>query len=245
MERNDDPVHNFQLLKRNTYPGRGIVMGMHETGRYLLQLYFVTGRSQQSRNRVFEYDSDILKTAPADPAKLKDPSLIIYTAMRKWGDRYIVSNGDQTDSVYDALRNGRTMVQALDERTYEPDAPNYTPRITGVCTLQSGTVEFGMIRKHARSMRPIRDYYSSISAPGLGRCITTYEENGDPLPSFQGGPYAVPLCGSPEHILECYWDALDKDNRVAIAIKQIEIASGNSEISVINRYEKVLPYQPV
>jgi IMP cyclohydrolase len=239
MERNADPMHNFHLLKHNTYPGRGIVMGFDDNGRYALQLYFVTGRSEGSRNRVFEYDSETLKTAPADPAKLKDPSLIIYTAMRKYGGHHIVSNGDQTHSVYHALRAGRTMKDALDERDYEPDKPNYTPRITGVYASQAGMMQFGIIRKSPRSMLSVRNYNWYVPGPGLGRCVTTYEGNGDPLPAFQGEPYVIPLRGSPEHILECYWDALNKDNRVAVALKQIEIATGYSEIFVINRYEKV------
>ncbi len=242
QKHTEDPDHNLEIFAANKYPGRGFVIGVDETGTYFDSVYFLTGRSPNSRNRVFVKDGGTLRTAPADPSKVKDPSLIIYTAMREHGGIYIVSNGDQTDSVYEALRKRLGYRQALANRTYEPDAPNFTPRITGICSIEPRCVVFNRISKAFDTDKSIHQYFSyeRTELPhGIGRCLTTYKNDGDPLPSFRGQPYPLPLWGNADYTLRRYWEALDRDNRVSIALKRIELSSGASHIEIINKYEQV------
>ena len=216
--------NNLLALKQNPYPGRGIIVGMDETGKYLIQVYWIMGRSENSRNRIFVIEDDgILKTAPFDSAKVKDPSLIIYTAMVQTLTHYPVSNGHQT---IDAL-SLEGLDSSLETWKYEPDDPNYTPRISALLeprVFAPQIAELSILKKSPFSNECNRYFYKlDISKPGLGYCITTYNGDGNPLPSFTGDPYLLPLIGGIEDVAQTFWDSLNKDNKVSLAVKFIEI----------------------
>lgn len=242
--RTEDPARNLGLFREISYHGRGIVTGITPSGKFLDQIYFIEGRSANSRNRIFEHQGGMLRTVPADPSKVEDPSLIIYEAMLETPGYHIVSNGAQTRTACDVLRGGYIFRTAMDRFRYEPDAPNYTPRITSMFDLKRMCVIFSIIRKWSENDdRPDRALYlfeRKDLRPGVGYCVTTYEGDGDPLPSFQGGPYELPLIENADEALRMYWDALPSDNRVSIAHKRIDLSTGQSHIIAINRYEKVL-----
>jgi hypothetical protein len=231
-----------ERIRRNSYPGRGLVLGMDEAGDHLVQAYWIMGRSANSRNRVFCADGGSVWTEAADPAKMQDPALIIYNAMRELTGVYIVSNGDQTDTIFQTLAHGGTFEQALSTRNHEPDAPNYTPRISGVFDLRSGApiAKLSVIKAspfgHAASVR----CYFQVDrfAPGLGHAVTTYLGDGKPLPSFEGEPFLLPLTGDAEKIADLLWAALNPENRVALAVKTIAPLSGNSRVVLRNRFAK-------
>ncbi len=232
---------NYAELGRNLYPGRGIVVGRDETGKYLIQVYWVTGRSEKSRNRIFDadYDAGRLFTEAADAAKMMDPSLVIYNAMRERGSFYIVGNGDQTDTVADSPHLPH-LNTALQGRIYEPDSPNFTQRITAVCVLQARPcVQMSILRKSVIGETCDRMFYEFVLKPGCGYCIMTYAGDGDPLPPFRAEPLLMPLCGSMIDIANAYWNALNESNRVSLAVKFVKIRSGRSTIHIINKYEKV------
>ncbi len=240
--------NNILALAMNPYPGRGFVVGLDETGEYLAQVYWIMGRKPNSRNRVFKSDeTGRLYTEPADSSKVEDPSLIIYNAMREiraTSKRYIVSNGDQTDTVVDEMGffGCPSLDLALRERQYEPDPPNFTPRITAMSELfrdGSNRLEISVLRKSLFGDGCDRYAYVLGAVPGFGYCVTTYTGDGDPLPSFSGDPMLMPLVGGIGVIAADYWEALDKDNRVSLAVKMIEISGGRSEIRIINKYAQV------
>lgn len=234
-------------IYRNAYPGRGIVAGLSESGEHLVQVYWIMGRSENSKNRVFKQDHGLgrLYTAPADPSKVKDPSLIIYNAMMERLPYFIVSNGDQTDTVWEDYRQGPNYLnEALAGREYEPDKENYTQRITAVSRLSKGgpLVEMSILRKSTWGMGCDRILYAPTLYKGFGYCITTYAGDapeGQPLPSFQKNPLLMPLQGDIENVAKIYWNALNGDNRVSLAVKFIEIANGRSDIHIINKYTEV------
>ncbi len=234
---------NLLALKENPYPGRGIILGLDETGQYAVQVYWIMGRSENSRNRVFiEEFEGILKTAAADPSKVKDPSLIIYQAMAEnYLCHYAVSNGHQTLKVSTVkdLNN-------LADWTYEPDAPNYTPRISGRFDLlatdenSSLVTEILLLKKSPLSEACDRHLYKlAISTPGLGYCVTTYSGDGDPLPSFAGEPYLLPITGEIEDVIDSIWQNLNEENRVSLAVKFIDIETGKSFLKIINKYKQI------
>ena len=210
------------------------------------------GRSENSRSRVYTADGGRVFTEASNPAKLKDPSLVIYNAMAEvdGGGAFIVSNGDQTDTILKYAKQGseHVLCEILQIRTYEPDGPNFTPRITGVTMLWEGIdyLEFSILRK---TMLIVPDssngdcercyYRYNNMQPGFGACITTYEGDGDPLPSFGGGPYVVPLPGDIDEVANLYWGTLNEDNRVSIAVKFIDLSTGSATIKIINKEEKV------
>lgn len=233
---------NFFNLSQNPYPGRGIVAGLDETGQYMVQVYWIMGRSENSRNRVFKADDETgrLFTEAADPSKVKDPSLIIYNAMLEAPPFYVVSNGDQTDTVIGELNRGPFFLEsALCGREYEPDAPNFTQRITAVGKLDSRLgqrIMMSILRKSRFGDRCDQHTYELHSGPGFGFCVTTYSGDGDPLPPFRGDPLLMPLVGGAEDIARTYWDALNEANRVSLAVKWIEIGNGRSDIYIINEY---------
>lgn len=234
---------NLKALSENPYPGRGIVLGLHENGKSAVQVYWIMGRSENSRNRVFESEDGRLFTVAADPSKVKDPSLIIYNAMRSIHKTHIVSNGHQTDDVCKGVTCGDNMQARLQSWTYEPDAPNFTPRITGECVLWDGAVsaEFSILRRSPwdDSCERHFHYYPAL-VEGFGYCVTTYQGDGNPLPPFQGEPILVNVWGATiEEIAYAYWDMLGSENRVSLAVKMIDIASGESRIHIINRFTKV------
>lgn len=237
-------AENLMRLGRNPYPGRGIVVGQDESGN-IVQIYWIMGRSENSRNRVFAHDdAGKLWTEPADPSKVKDPSLIIYTAMAEQEGVYAVSNGAQTQDALNAFEDLRLLA---DEWSYEPDQPNFTPRITAVyesgCGLASRilarTAEFLILSKSPWCDETDYSHFVRELGSGYGYCITTYQGDGDPLPAFRGEPYLLPLVGSPMQIIDLYWESLNHDNRVAIALKLINPLTGESIITTINRYNKV------
>jgi IMP cyclohydrolase len=227
-------------LAGNPYPGRGLVLGRSEDGGAWLQLYWIMGRSANSRNRVFVADGGTLRTEPFDAAAVEDPSLILYEAMLEGPGVYVVSNGDQTRTAFDALARGGSFEAALATREREPDAPNYTPRISGLIDLRGAAPAFALSILKANPADPERTdrttYRPAPPPPGFGLGLTTYRGDASPLPSFAGEPLWLPLAGPPEAVLERYWDALDRSNRVALALKRIPLAGGPGRLLVRNRH---------
>lgn len=229
---------NFTWLQGNLYPGRGIVAGLNETGKYLVQIYWIMGRSENSQNRIFKKDEyGRVYTEAADPAKMQDPRLVIYTAMRENGPQFIVSNGDQTDTVAD-FQGSSNLNVCLASRTYEPDAPNFTQRITAVSFLQPA-IQMSILRKSVFDDGCDRLLYEYTPHPGFGHCITTYSGNGNPLPPFRGDPLLMPIHGSLDQVALTYWGALHEDTRVSLAVKFINLESGRSETHLMNKYAQI------
>lgn len=227
-------------LVANRYPGRGLVLGRSTDGQAWLQLYWIMGRSANSRNRVFVADGATLRTEPFDASSVEDPSLILYDAMLELGRAYLVSNGDQTRTVYETLARGGSFEGALETREREPDAPNFTPRISGMLDLRGSEPRFALSLLKASAADPAHtDRHSFRPAPpppGFGLGLTTYRGDGSPLPSFEGEPLWLPLDGHPEAVLARYWDALDRENRVALALKRIPLSGGPGALLVRNRH---------
>ena len=229
-----------QHLRDNAYPGRGLVIGRMENGSDWLIVYFIMGRSTNSRNRRFVFEGDRLWTEPVDPALVEDPSLIIYDAMLSTGGCQLVSNGDQTRTLYEGLRAGMRFGEALAQREREPDAPNFTPRITGMIDFNpaEGAVRLRMLKANPCD-RALTDRYvfsPALPPPGIGYGLTTYMGDGNPLPSFSGDPLLLPLKGDGPQVLATYWDALDADNRVSLAVKQIDDTGTCTGIWIKNRH---------
>ena len=229
-----------RALAANRYPGRGLVLGRSSDGAAWLQLYWIMGRSANSRNRLFVADGATLRTEPFDASAVEDPSLILYEAMLELPRAYVVSNGDQTRTVIDTLRRGGRFEDALATREREPDAPNYTPRISGLIDLRGTRPAFALSLLKANRADPEHTdritFRPAPPPPGFGLGLTTYRGDGAPLPSFEGEPLWLPLSGSPDALLERYWDALDAENRVALALKRIPLAGGPGELRVRNRH---------
>lgn len=225
-------------IAANSYPGRGLIIGRSAEDETWLMLYWIMGRSAHSRNRRLTIEGPVLRTEPVDPSRLDAPELIIYPAMLELPKVYIVTNGDQSQTIYDAFRNGGIFDDALATREREPDAPNYTPRISGMLDL-SGPPAVTLNILKANPVDPARTdrvtYRPSPPPPGLGLCLTTYAGDGDPLPGFSGDPLVLPLEGGAEEVMRTYWNALDRENRIAIALKRVA-PDGSSELMAINRY---------
>ncbi len=226
----------------NSYPGRGIVLGTSPCGEFLVQVYWIMGRSENSRNRVFVMDGDtgFMKTQAFDASKLTDPSLIIYYPARHLAGVHIVTNGDQTDTVFEGIQAGKTFEVALDSRQYEPDAPNFTPRISGI-TFQNASpalYKLSILKsvgnsEEAGCMRFTYSYEKAL--PGLGHFISTYASDGKPIPSFQGEPQWMPIAASAEENLKMYWNALNADNRVSLMVKWIHRKTFKAEMFIKNK----------
>jgi IMP cyclohydrolase len=229
-------------LAGNRYPGRGLVLGRSADGAAWLQLYWIMGRSPNSRNRVFVADGSTLRTEPFDAAAVEDPSLILYEAMLEQGRAYLVSNGDQTRTICDALACSESFEAALATREREPDAPNFTPRIAGMIDLRGPAPAFALSILKASAADPAQtDRYHFRPAPpppGFGFGLTTYQGDGTPLPAFVGEPLWLPLAGSPDALLARYWDALDGENRVSLALKWIPLAGGPGTLRIRNRHAR-------
>jgi hypothetical protein len=227
-------------LRQNRYPGRGLVVGRASTDDAWVIVYWIMGRSAHSRNRRFVVEGPVLRTEAVDPSLVEDPSLIIYEGMLELPGLYLVSNGDQTRTIHDTIRAGGTFEAALATREREPDPPNYTPRISAMLDLQSRPAALALSILKANPANPERTdrytYRPALPPAGLGLGLTTYTGDGNPLPSFQGEPLLLPLQGPAQAILETYWDALDVDNRVSLAVKWIADQSESSEILVRNRF---------
>ena len=232
---------NLARLRANPYPGRGIVLGLDEDGAHWVQVYWVMGRSANSRNRVLEVEGAEVATAPHDPSKVEDPSLIIYRAMSSFHGWHVVSNGDHTDSVVQHVAAGSTFETALEGCRHEPDAPNYTPRIAGLVRLNGEDTELKLakiVRDPGDEEHSIHCFYRYAGfVNGFGACLHTYAGDGDPLPPFDGDPYAVPLAGNIDEIADAYWNALDAENKVALAVKTIHCDSGRTAVTVRNKLD--------
>lgn len=227
-----------ELLRGNRYPGRGIILGQSADGKYAVAAYFIMGRSRNSRNRVFTLRDGALYTEPFDPSLVEDPSLIIYAAVRELGNRLIVTNGDQTDTIYTGLEQGKSFREALASRCFEPDAPNFTPRISGLVTYGDAGFRYEMSilkSEDAAGSRCQRFAYDYDPLPGLGHFLHTYVCDGDPLPSFQGEPERVRISGDPDAFTTALWDALDADNRISLYVRYTELSSGAVQERVVNR----------
>lgn len=230
---------NAEKLNKNAYPGRGIILGVTQNGDKLVQIYWIMGRSENSRNRVFVEENGFVRTKAFDESKLSDPSLIIYYPLKAFGQYHIISNGDQTDTVYDYLKTGSSFEEALMTRKFEPDAPNFTPRITGLMEMDGKNIySLAILKTQAGDPKTCVRNFFNVEKPilGLGHCIHTYERDGEPLPSFSGEPYLMPIPDSAEETLVKYWELLNPDNRISILVKTIEIKTGNIEIKIKNHH---------
>ena len=226
-------------LKNNEYPGRGIVIGRSADGKYAVTAYFIMGRSSNSRNRVFVTEGEGIRTEAFDPSKLEDPSLIIYAPVRVLNCDTIVTNGDQTDTIYDGLKAGKTFEQSLRSREFEPDGPNYTPRISGIMHIENGAYHFALsILKSNDSDPSCCNRYTFTydnPIPGEGRFIHTYMHDGNPLPSFQGEPKKVEMTGDIDSFTDMVWNSLNEDNKVSLFVRYIDIATGKYETRIVNK----------
>ena len=227
-----------EAVEGNAYPGRGIVVGETPDAKKAVIAYFIMGRSVNSRNRVFSVRDGAVYTEPFDVSKLEDPSLIIYAAVRTFGDHLIVTNGDQTDTVYDGLAEGKSFYEALESRCFEPDAPNFTPRISAEAVFGSGSFRYRMsILKSADAEGSACNRFGYDYAPvaGLGHFIHTYEHDGNPLPTFQGEPERVEIPDDIDAFTSEIWDALDADNKISLYVRYTDLASGAVESRLINK----------
>ena len=234
----------YDLLSTNTYPGRGIVLGLDEQGENAVVIYFIMGRSVNSRNRVFEEVEDGIITKAFDESLMTDPHLIIYHPVRELdGGRTIVTNGDQTDTVRDFLVEGRSFEDALRTRTFEDDRPNWTPRISGLVTVEDGRCGYKLsILKSAEGDEDSCErFFFDYPQPkkGIGHFIHTYQGDGAPLPSFEGEPEKVALDGDIESLALRVWDSLNEDNRVSLYVSYISLKDGSADTIIINAHEQL------
>lgn len=236
----------YEQLKTNAYPGRGIVLGLAPGGKKALIAYFIMGRSANSRNRVFDPVPEIggIRTLAADPAKLEDPSLIIYNPVRTVGeDVHIVTNGDQTDTIYEFMGRGDSFEAALRTRTFEPDGPNWTPRISGVVERAEGACSYklSILKSADGNGDACRRYFFEYPQPvaGEGHFLHTYKCDGSPIPSFEGEPERVALPEEPEELAVKMWEALNEANKVSLFVRAIDLATGETEDVIINKYDAV------
>ncbi len=227
-----------ELIKGNPYVGRGIVLGKSEDGKKAVSAYFIMGRSANSRNRVFVKRDGALFTEPFDASKVEDPSLIIYAALREIDNKLIVTNGDQTDTIYEGIKAGKGFACSLKSRQFEPDAPNLTPRISGMIEFKGGDFTYKMsILKSADSEGTACNRYTFdfASLPGLGHFIHTYVTDGNPIPTFQGEPERVKICNCIDCFTDKLWDALDENNKISLYVRFTDIESGKFEDRLINK----------
>ena len=226
-------------LKNSAYPGRGIVIGKTPNGKCAVTAYFIMGRSENSRNRVFVTEGEGIRTQAFDPSKLSDPSLIIYAPVRVLGNKTIVTNGDQTDTIYELMDKQQTFEQALRTREFEPDGPNYTPRISGVRHIEDGKYNYAMsiLKSNNGDPSSCNRYTFAYSDPaaGEGHFIHTYMQDGDPLPSFEGEPKLVEIPDDMESFANMLWESLNEDNKVSLFVRYIEIETGKYETKIINK----------
>jgi hypothetical protein len=226
-------------LSSTTYPGRGIVIGKTPDGKHAAIAYFIMGRSENSRNRIFVEEGEGIRTEAFDPSKLEDPSLIIYAPVRVLGNKTIVTNGDQTDTVYELMNKQYTFEQALRTREFEPDAPNYTPRISGVLNIEGGNYNYAMSILKSNNGNPdsCNRYTFAYENPvaGEGHFIHTYMGDGNPLPSFEGEPTLIDIPNDMNEFADIVWNNLNEDNKVSLFIRYIDIETGKYETKIINK----------
>jgi len=227
-----------ELLRDNTYPGRGIVIGKTPDGKKAMTAYFIMGRSANSRNRIFTEKNGEVFTEPFDESKVQDPSLIIYAALRSYENHLVVTNGNQTDTVVEGLKKGETFTKALESREFEPDGPNWTPRISGMLTFADGAFTYQMsILKSADAEGSACNRYTFHYAPlnGVGHFIHTYVCDGDPVPTFQGEPERMAVCDDIDDMTARLWNALNEDNKISLYVRYIDLATGKTENRLVNK----------
>lgn len=228
-----------QELKSNAYPGRGIVIGKTPDGKKAVTAYFIMGRSANSRNRVFVTEGEGIRTQAFDPSKLEDPSLIIYAPVRVLGNKTIVTNGDQTDTIYEGMDKQLTFEQSLRCREFEPDGPNYTPRISGIMHIENGSYNYAMSILKSNNGNPdaCNRYTFAYENPvaGEGHFIHTYMHDGNPLPSFEGEPKLVGILDDMDAFTDMLWSSLNEENKVSLFVRYIDIATGDCETRIVNK----------
>lgn len=225
-------------LKNNSYPGRGIILGKSECGKYAVAAYFIMGRSENSRNRVFVEDGEGIRTQAFDPAKLVDPSLIIYAPVRVLGKTTIVTNGDQTDTVYNEMSKGKTFEQSLRIRKFEPDEPNFTPRISGIIELEDRfSYSLSILKSAEGDPAACHRFTFSYDCPldGIGHFIHTYQGDGSPLPSFEGEPEKIRVTGDIDAFTNKLWTNLNEDNKVSLFVRFIDLETSKADTRIINK----------
>ena len=231
----------YEELKANAYPGRGIVIGKSADGKSAVTAYFIMGRSENSRNRVFVEDGDGIRTQAHDPSKMEDPHLIIYAPVRVLGNKTIVTNGDQTDTIYDLMNQQMTFEQSLRTREFEDDAPNFTPRISGIIKTTDGNFNYAMsiLKSDDGDDSSCLRYTYSYNNPkaGEGRFIHTYMGDGSPLPSFEGEPKKVAISSDIDEFTNGLWDALNADNKVSLFVRFIDLETGKTDTRIVNKNE--------
>ena len=222
-------------LRSNTYPGRGIIIGKSEDGENMVIVYFIMGRSVNSRNRVFIEQEGGIRTEAFDPAKLSDPSLVSYAPVRVIDGKTIVTNGDQTDTIYDFIKEGKTFEEALRTRTFEPDAPNFTPRVSGI--VEGGTYKLSILKSNNGNPDSVQRFFYEYMEPlaGEGHFIHTYLHDGNPIPSFEGDPTPMELKGDIDSITKEVWESLNEENKVSLFVRTINLKSGEEQTRIINK----------
>ncbi len=232
-------INIYEELKNNAYPGRGIVIGKSEDGKSAVTAYFIMGRSVNSRNRVFVEDGDGIRTQAFDPSKLEDPHLIIYAPVRVLGNKTIVTNGDQTDTIYELMNQQMTFEQSLRCREYEDDAPNYTPRISGIIKLEGDGFNYALSILKSDDGNPdsCQRFTFSYTTPvaGEGHFIHTYMGDGSPLPSFKGEPKKVGIPNDIDEFTDGLWTNLNQDNKVSLFVRYIDVETGKTETRIVNK----------
>lgn len=228
-------------LSGNEYPGRGICIGVTPDGKQALIGYFIMGRSANSRNRVFAPIEGGIETRVADPAKLEDPHLIIYNPVLTLGDEHIVTNGDQTNTIYDAIQQGGSFESGLRTRTFEDDGPNWTPRISGIVNAHSGAYKLSILKSADGNGDSVQRYFFEYGQPvaGEGHFISTYKCNGSPIPSFEGEPLRVAMPDSATAFAQMLWTSLNEDNKVSLFVRCIDLESGRAGDILYNKYSEV------
>ena len=226
-----------ELLSQNRYPGRGIMLGLSADGSAAMIGYFIMGRSVNSANRVFVTDGDGIRTQAFDPSKLSDPSLVIYAPVRVLGNHTVVTNGDQTDTIVDFMKDGKTFADALRTRCFEPDPPIFTPRISGIVTVEDGAMSYKLsILKSDGNENCVRFFYEYAQPQaGVGHLIHTYRCDGDPVPSFEGEPKPVAIGNCLQEFGDTLWESLDAERKVSLFVRKIDLATGKTESKIYNK----------
>ncbi len=228
-----------KLLSENSYPGRGIIIGRSKCSKFAVTAYFIMGRSENSRNRIFAKTSDGIKTEAFDPSKLTDPSLIIYSPVRVLGNKTIVTNGDQTDTIYELMNKQFTFEQALRTREFEPDAPNYTPRISGIINHDSDSFNYALSILKSNDGNPdsCLRYSFAYNTPiaGEGHFIHTYKCDGNPIPSFEGEPEKIEIDGDIDTFTNLLWNNLNEDNKVSLFVRYINLETKECTDRIVNK----------
>ena len=224
-----------KVLSGNAYPGRGIILGRSKDGTKIIIAYFIMGRSENSRNRIFEVDGEGIKTKAFDESKLTDPSLIIYSPVRVDGETTVVTNGDQTDTVYDYITKGDTFENALRTRTFEPDPPNFTPRISGI--INKDGYKLSILKSAMGDENSVQRFFYEYKEPqnGIGHFIHTYKCDGNPIPSFEGEPEVIKLDKDIDEFTKLLWDNLNEQNKVSLFVRYIDVNTNETETRIVNK----------